>query len=169
MAIIATPGAINADSYVTVEEANGYFFGSKKAAWDAIQTSDKEARLKEATRLLDQFFDWSGSINKDSQQSLRWPREGAYDQDKRLIPDDVVPTAVKQGAFEWALHLQQNGTFDVTTNDLDVLRVGPIRLEFKDGAKGDSFPKFVIDIVSSVGSLKSVSTAGVGQPKLVRT
>lgn len=169
MAINATPGASDADSYVTVDEADSYFFGSKKATWIALETLAKEALLKEATRLLDQFFDWSGAIEPSSVQSLRWPRIGAYDADKRLIAKDVIPVSVKQGTIEWALQLQQNGGFDVSSNNLDVLRVGPIRLEFKEGTKDDSFPKFVVDLVSSVGSLKSVSTGGIGQPKLVRT
>lgn len=169
MAINAIPGDSAADSYVTVNEADSYFFGSKKAIWDALQVSAKEALLKEATRLLDQFFDWSGDIELDSVQSLRWPRVGAYDVDNRLISNTTIPIAVKQGTIEWALYLQQNGTFDVSSNNLDVLRVGPIRLEFKNGTKDDSFPKFVVDLVSSVGSLKSVSTSSIGQPKLVRT
>lgn len=169
MAINATPGSPTADSYVDVTESDSYFFGSKATTWAALSISAKEALLKEATRLLDQFFDWSGDIELDSTQSLRWPRVGAYDADRRLIASNVVPKAVKQGTIEWAYQLNASGGFTVSSNSLDVIKVGPIRLDFKDGANESSFPKMVIDIVSSVGSLKSVSTSSVGQAKLVRT
>lgn len=169
MAINATPGDPTADSYVTVNEADTYFFGTRATTWGAQNTSAKEALLKEATRLLDRFFDWSGDLIQGTTQSLRWPREGAYDEDARLIDSTIIPKAVKEATIEWAYAIMSSGGFDVSTNSLDVVKVGPIRLEFKDGVDQSSFPKMVIDILSTVGSLKSVSMSGVGQAKLERT
>lgn len=169
MSLDSTPGGNLADSYVSVAEADVYFFGAKKALWDALDTSAKEPLLKEATRLLDQFFDWSGTIDPVSTQSLRWPRINAYDQDERLIPSTDIPKAVKYGTIEFALYLNTNSGFDPSVNNLQLVKIGPIRLDFKAGSNDNSFPKMVMDLVSSVGSFKSVSMSSIGQPRLVRT
>ena len=104
MALIATPGAANANAYLTLSEANAYLTGNRlfTDVWQDATDPNKEVAIIWATMLLDRFIEWSGSIWTLT-QALRWPRSGAQDQDNRWIAYDTVPSIVKQATAELAL------------------------------------------------------------------
>lgn len=72
MAIVATPGAVNANSYNTLAEIESYFDGRVGAdAWYELSAQQDEAAIQ-STRMLDQY-DYVGSpVNE--MQALKWPR-----------------------------------------------------------------------------------------------
>ena len=169
MALTITPGAPDANSYVSVAEAAGYFSLSyNRTAWSEAGNSDKEKSLAEATRLLDLFVDWIGEIATDT-QALRWPRVGVVDMDGRIVSDLTVPQSIKNITCELAYNILVNSGFDVSENTVDKLRVGPISVDFDVQQKSNGFTKLVRDAISHWGSLNMPSSSGVGTAKLVRT
>lgn len=132
MALDATVGGPNANSYLTVAEADAYFATRLfSSLWTAAVTATKEAALIQATRMLDakvtqpwtaaqlpdgftirrvstlgadqqSFVVWNGSP-ATAEQALLWPRSGMVDKLGNELPDDVIPQGVKDAVCELAL------------------------------------------------------------------
>jgi hypothetical protein len=127
LAITATVGASNANSFVTEAEMDAYCEGRlNAAAW----TSDAAAlpALVEATRDLSNL-EWQGWRVTDT-QALSWPREYARDPD--AIYDEsygelgypeyaitVIPQRVKDATCELALQYLKAGTSDLASVSAD--------------------------------------------------
>lgn len=110
MALIVEDGTgkVDAESYISVADANTYHTGFGNSAWtgdDAL----KEQALRRATRFIDGLYSrrWVGLRNSQA-QALDWPREYAYDKDEFLVPNGTVPTAVKRATAEAALRELQS-------------------------------------------------------------
>lgn len=100
MAIVATVGAANANSYLTVEQADAYLADRLGAeAWAALD-GQKETALKQATRELDRHRFKGCRANSD--QALQFPRL----EQKQLLNE--IPPEVKQACAEQALWLAQH-------------------------------------------------------------
>ena len=96
MAIIATPGASDANSYVTLAEANAYHdVRLHNALWTAADDPTKEKALIWSTETLDANMNWKERRSEQT-QALQWPRQGVHDRDGFLIDSDVVPVQVKK-------------------------------------------------------------------------
>ena len=108
MALTTTPGASDANSYVSLVEAEAYVATlTFKGAWG---TSDpaKEAALMQASELLGQLA-WKG-IRSSQAQSLAWPRKDSdgnalEDRDGYPVAVDSIPQCVKNACAEYALRL----------------------------------------------------------------
>lgn len=169
MALITTPGAVNANSYVSLAEAVVYFSLSyNRTAWSNAGSSDKEKSLSEATRLLDTFVTWNWSIASTT-QSLRWPRRGATDQDGRAILDTQVPANIKDIVCELAYSILSAGGFDISDNAIDKIKVGPISVDFDLGQRSPGFTKIVRDAIAHWGFLTLPSSSSVKTARLIRT
>ena len=100
MALIATLGAVDANSYVTSAEADAYFEDRMhSSAWDAV--SDSDPLLISASRMLDWYVKWKGSKSTTT-QSMQYPRTGVIRPDGTEIDDDVLPPEIKIAVFELA-------------------------------------------------------------------
>lgn len=130
--IIATPGAPDANSYVTLEEANAYHQARlHNDEWQSADDAQKEAAILWATRLLDREM-WAGRRTNEL-QGLRWPRTGIYDQDDYWIKQDVVPTFLKNATAELAfLLLQSDRSAESGTEGFNRIKVGPIELDINN-------------------------------------
>lgn len=102
MTLIVETGAglSNADSFVSVADADTYHTNFGNADWTGTDAV-KEVALRKATSVLSLGFDWDGS-RASSTQSLAWPRSDVYAFGS-LVSDDVVPTEVKNACAELAL------------------------------------------------------------------
>ncbi len=111
MAIIVEDGTglENANSYISVADADSYFLNRNNSEWAAKSAEEKEAGLLYATTYLDSNFIWIGNI-KDESQALGWPRRNAYDHEGRLISGDTVPTKVKYACAELSLLSANSGS-----------------------------------------------------------
>jgi hypothetical protein len=138
--IDATVGGANANSYVTLAEADAYLEGRLNVtAWTSATTDTKNRALVEAQRTLSPL-PWAGSRTTDA-QALAWPRQYVANPDaplpltpvarENLLPtyvvyydDNVVPTRVKHGQVELALEFLKSGTTDLAVADatVDVIR-----------------------------------------------
>lgn len=108
MALDATVGGANANSYVTEDEADEYFElrGSAGQAWNEI--ADRESQLVTASLLLDTYILFEGQ-KATATQAMEWPRTGATYRDGVDVPDDIIPRQVKTAVMECALYFYQNG------------------------------------------------------------
>lgn len=166
MALDATPGGVNADSYVTVAEADAYFGNRLHAsAWTALGTSDKEKALKMATVRLDEEH-WDGARAEDiSLQALRWPRYGAVDIDGHGIEGDEIPRQLKEATYELALAMVATDLLKASgLEGFESIKVGPISVDVRQIPEGN-LPDVV---VRRLRGLRVAGSSGFGQPRLVR-
>ncbi len=154
MALITTPGDEEADSYVSVAEADLYCISYGYTAWDALDDDDdKGPLLRKATAYLDNQYrgQWKGKATSAT-QALAWPRDGATNEDFRPIDDDVIPRVLKHAAIEAAVAENASpGTLFPQPNTTDRLtkmeRVGPIEVMYEPGAVAQTEIDAVADLV----------------------
>jgi len=143
--VVATVGAANANSYLSVAAADDLaddYLGPLN--WTAATTDNKGRALITATRYLDQL-EWLGS-RATTTQSLAWPRSGA-ECGEWSFEDDEIPAPIRQAAFDLAeallgapalLRGPGAGNAELISGipnaSLKSARVDVISLEFRDGA-----------------------------------
>jgi hypothetical protein len=113
VALTYTPGGDSDNSYSELEDAETYFedrLGSddngnwNKTSAGVVRTNaDKEKALITATRRIDEET-FRGS-KTSSDQSLKWPRTGVFDEDGNEFDNGTIPERVKQATFIVALEL----------------------------------------------------------------
>ena len=165
MPFSATPGASNANSYVTLAEADSYFeFRLHSSAWD--NADDQEAALISATRMLDWYLKWKGE-KATTTQALEWPRANVYDRDDNLLDETIIPQRVKDAACEMALaNLSEDRVADKDMDGFAQIVVGPLSLrsdatELRSSAK-KVIPEHVRNMLSDFTSISG------GVSRLVR-
>ena len=106
MAIDATVGGANANSYVTLAEMTAYAANqSWDATWTAYTTAKKEISLKSAAQWLDTLT-YKGSRNATTQR-LSWPRTGAT-FDGVTSSATAIPAQIKTAQMELSWQLLQD-------------------------------------------------------------
>lgn len=102
----------DADSYISLLDANIYHSRRGNAAWALLGNADKEAALVKATDYMVQVYRWRWAGNrKTSAQSLDWPRQMVPDMDAPgiggaaggYIADTIVPLPVQRACADLAL------------------------------------------------------------------
>lgn len=152
LTLIATAGAVNANSYCTLAEAYIYHQSRLHSmpTWDAADDGEEKApALVWATRLLDETLKWVGLKATDA-QALRWPRTFAYDIDGIEISDTTIPQFLKNATAEYAFYLLGTDMTADDTRDLmgfEELKVGPISLKVDKYTKKPVLPRSVAQIV----------------------
>ena len=123
MPIEETPGADDANSYISLEDADTYFLNTPHAGeWNDVH--DPEAALLHATVLLD-TLDWIGQRATD-EQALEWPRinddDDLYEVD---FADDEIPPKLKKAQCELALWLSQEAaTSEAAAGAVSEMQIG---------------------------------------------
>jgi len=106
MALIVETGTAktDAESYLSVSNADTYHSNHGNTTWASQSTSDKEIALRNATQYLDVRYSerWRGAP-VDADQSLDWPRIGARDDDNELYDSDALPQVLKDATAILAL------------------------------------------------------------------
>ena len=101
--INATVGAADANSYITLAEAQTYADGDIDAVeWYAASTDQRTRALITATRNLD-LVGFVGT-RSTSTQALAWPRTG-FTTTEKTYADDEIPTEIKLATWELAKNL----------------------------------------------------------------
>lgn len=123
--IIATPGAANANSYVTEAEADDYIAQMVSNAdvqhWNSGNDDSRHRALASATQRLDRER-FLGARATDT-QALQWPRTGVRKPDTYIntyavgfpfrittdyFTDTEIPEQVKRAQVELAVYLHNN-------------------------------------------------------------
>ena len=89
MALITSVGSSDADSYISLSDANTYletFYGEMPTLWDALDDGPREERLKVAALLLN-TFPWRGA-KASFNQRLAFPRFWHTEDEYQWILDD---------------------------------------------------------------------------------
>ena len=159
-----TPGAPDANSYVSLAEAVAYAAsttGPAAAAWLDLSPDKQAQSLITAARRLDEE-DYAGRKAKYS-QALQWPRVGARDEDGRPIPSSTVPRVVRAAQIEIAMSYGEGDPYGGGELDgYSAVKVGPISIDLRDGAKPGALPDQVRRL------LRHVLRTGGSTMRLVR-
>jgi hypothetical protein len=104
--LIVTPGAIDANAYVSLAVADQYHLDRPPAdnVWPEAVYPAKTQAILWATKLLDRLVPWTGSRVNDT-QALKWPRYGMYNSRWVAIPSDAIPKELEEATAEYARHL----------------------------------------------------------------
>lgn len=163
----STVGGASANSYVAVADADAYFLDSfGRSLW--ATASEKEALVITASRILDQYMDWNG-LKTDSNQSMEWPRTGAYNKAGQAIDSTIVPGPVKFAVYELAYYLLENGGLTYENQSLESVKVGAIALRFDQKLKELGIPGFVIALIQHLGMLDLSSSNKIHSVNLIRS
>jgi hypothetical protein len=171
LTIIATPGAVNANSYVTVAQADAYMAARLNAgAWTSATADIKAAALIEAQRSM-QTLPWLGQ-RTGTTQALAWPRTEVVDPDSptgAVYADDIIPQRVQDAQIEWAFEFVRAGTTDIASADpsANIIREKVDVLEVQY-AEPDARPVVGLARYPRVLGLLSALLAGVGGLTVVR-
>ena len=143
--IDATVGGANANSYITLAEADAFVeamvLSTDAAQWDSGNTDSRNRALTAAAQRLDRER-FLGARTNDT-QALQWPREGVRKPDTyvrsytsgfpfRLTEDyytnTEIPDQVKRAQIELAVYLHNNkdGISLSGLNDYKNVKIGSI-------------------------------------------
>lgn len=147
-------GLTNADSYLSVADADTYFTNLGNTSW-AGTTTVKEVALRKATQYLDNTYNWIGDI-LSLEQSLNWPRTDVEDSNGRDLSDSV-PVKVKNATAEMALLTLSSTLVPNTTNANYVKRekVGELETEYFSGAPTGTQYRYVDRMLNGLYDSKS--------------
>ena len=145
MSLNPTPGAPDADAYISVDEATEYFtkYSPDKAdLWESFSEEAQEPAIRKATKMLDYDVVWKGSPKDTSTpQALQHPRVGLHDRMGLVFPDTEILPDLKAATAELALLI-------VSGNMPDTEAIG----DFAPFAKMTIGPSLSFDIDTSKGS-----------------
>ncbi|HEX8087662.1 MAG TPA: DnaT-like ssDNA-binding protein [Blastocatellia bacterium] len=162
MALDATAGGANSNSYLSVADADSYVAErvGDTSAWD-VDDAEKEKALISATRRLDQQ-DFKG-CKTTREQALEWPRYDVPDRSGWYYDSDAIPAPIKQAAAELALVLIGNPELldDTGLEYFDAISTGDTSITPKARQAG-TLPAHVQRF------LRGLTKGGAGVTRLVR-
>lgn len=96
-----TDGTVaGANAYITVQQFKDYH-ADRGADTSAFDDEAIEAAIVRATDYLDQRFIFVGERRYGREQTTEWPRNSAWDRDRRSIND--IPVEVREACAEYAI------------------------------------------------------------------
>jgi len=152
ISLVTTPGALNANSYVSLDEANFYFETSIwNDTWHNSDDNIKKACLIWATRTLDLYICWRGSVTTED-QALGLPRSGLVHKNGWAVEDDEIPVAVKNATCELAMRLiEENVVAKPDSEGIASFKIGEIFIEFEKKYKPQPITDFIWLMVKPYG------------------
>jgi hypothetical protein len=145
-------GVTGSNSLVSVSAADTYFSDRNNTTWAAKTTAQKQAALLEGTAYLEGTYvgQWPGTILKET-QGLSWPREYAYDRDRRELTG--VPVDVQAAVCELAFQSFSGALAPSTNGAKRVKRIkgGSAEIEYETSRGGTAreYP-FVTRLLSRI-------------------
>lgn len=168
----ATPGADDANAYVTVDDAEAYAsYRVGSAAFLALTDDQKIQALVTATRDIDTLEDDPGFVGEraSEDQALAWPRTGTDTAASDELPRSLVNATIEL-AMSYAPAFESGSTLDVLNADtgngnIKREKTGPLETEFFAAGSVSAtafarFPAVVQRLLSAVVLLPDTSTWG---------
>jgi hypothetical protein len=146
-------GLANANSYGSLAEADDYFTSHPyySDAWFEFGEPERKNLLIRAAMEMNTLVRWRGYITNVG-QGLPWPRSLVYDNEGRLIADNVVPTQVKYAQFEMAMFLGRGDPYAASSSEgVDRLKIDVIELEFSSSKITTPLPAPALLLLSGLG------------------
>lgn len=131
-------------------------------AVERLTANTKEKALIQATSMLDEYFNWFGTI-LDEDQALRFPRYSAYDRDGYVYDEEEIPQELKDATCEMALRLLQGDSMtepSLTTQGFSEVTLGPINVKVDTSNKDDVVADTVVSMVSHLGAPTAYANRG---------
>lgn len=129
-------GLAQADSYISVEQADLYMTSMGHEAWSTATQADKEKALRQATQYVDSRYRYKNQPLK-SEQSLEWPRVGLPWPIKRVL-DATCELAIR--ALTASLYTDVAPTDAVKSET-----VGPLKTEYQEVQNGGQVQYALVD------------------------
>jgi hypothetical protein len=149
-ALVSTPGAANANSYVSLTFAAALISDAvNRTAWPADADAQTQA-LIEATRLIDLSFNWNG-YKSDEDQSLDWPRTSVYDKNGMYVSESTIPNSVQIATVEVAYRLVVAGGVEQPSDSASEVKIGPINIKLNPANDVEVFDPYVMALLSQFG------------------
>lgn len=150
MAVIATPGAADANSYITLVEFAAYLTTRLHvpAAVTGATDPTREAAVIMATRYIDGMC-FLGAATTDT-QALQWPRTGMESKSGGEVDDSIIPQEIKNATAELAMLLIVTDLFapyDVSVQGITKIKAGPVELGFKSDIPFKGIPDSVLSLI----------------------
>ena len=164
-------GKSNAESYISVADADTYHSNRDNTDWAALTTAEKERLLRIATDYMVAVYRlrWDGYRYVNT-QALDWPRiyvpmrdicsVNAYPE---YVDFDVVPVQVKNACAELALKANNETLLADQTQGVTREKVGPIEVEY------DKFSPQFKRYLQIDAMLNIYFASSANQVKLMRT
>lgn len=155
-------GYANADSYVSVAEADGYHSALGNEAWAALEPGRKEVLLRRATNYISDVYRtaFAGAPAKAG-QSLAWPRIPQTVLERPLVPLASVPRGVREATIELALIADKTELLPNPKRLKKSVKIGPLAVEYADEPSGE---KFVAASLKLAANLRPIA----GNPFMAR-
>ena len=156
MALKATVGAIDANSYVTQAEANAYLSDRAYAtAWEDFE--DKDKVLITSSLTLDWYMKFKG-VKTSTSQAMQWPRTGVLRKDGTEVAETIIPTDVKVAVYELTLSsLTEDRMSESDLAGIEQIRAGSLMIKADNGdresTKKKVIPEKIRQILSDLVSL----------------
>ena len=152
--VITTPMAANANSYISVSDADTYHETRLHVSdWTSASSDEKAAALVWATRLLDEKIEWVGS-QTDEDGALRWPRENVYDKDGNELDDETIPTWLAYATAEYARYLAAEDD----TSGFKKIKVGSLEIQPLPSDRTGTVPSSVWSMIKYYGQVYGSGT-----------
>jgi hypothetical protein len=166
-----------ANTYVSVEEMTDYV-STRVAdptmldAWLDLDPDRQIMYLVNATRSIDMMSTWIGD-KYSQQQGLDWPRYNVWYEGYILNIEGVAPQRVKEATCEMALWMMQNSGAMSTGSNVayDSIKVGPIAIDFNEGAGGTSkvyFPDIIPALLKGLADVQNPDLPSTNKLKIAR-
>lgn len=166
MTLVATAGAIDANSYCTRSQGDAYHQTHLyNTSWLEADDYKKEMALIWATRLLDELVEWQG-WKATQEQALRWPRSGVLDRDSYYtLVLGSLPAFLTRATAELARHLLEGDRTQERSFGLQSVRADAVDVVFD---KHDVKPILPPSVQSMIAQYGLVMVTNSGMAKLVR-
>ena len=171
--IDATIKGANANSFVTLDEANNYFATvPDSSTWDDKTVDQKKRALISATRWIDSFVYYGDRC--DDGQALKFPRNN-YQVDGVELACSTIPLNIKYAQYELARALA-NDT-DVITGttgkegNISEAKLGDLEVKFNTASQGTGSVNNIMDVypwLQSYLGAYMLGGAGSFQMRVVR-
>lgn len=154
-------GISNADSYISLEDAEAYVSSSFFTGdWSELTNSQKESLLKTSSMYLDSFYSWYGEKSVQT-SGLRWPRVGVEDSDDIEVPSNSIPNKIKWATVEMSIYLASTNLLEESdSRGVDSVKIDVIEITFNSSEKNVKLPNTVTHLLKDYGSPRISSKIG---------
>ena len=171
--IDATISGANANSFVTLDEANNYFATvPDSSTWDDKTVDQKKRALISATRWIDSFVYFGDRC--DQGQALKFPRNN-YQVDDVELSCTTIPNNIKYAQYELARALANDTdamTGNVGTNgNIAEAKLGDLEVKYNTASQGAGPVNNIMDVypwLQSYLGAYMIGGAGSFQMRVVR-
>lgn len=145
-------GLTNAQSYISVADADTYHTDRGNTDWTSASSGEKETALVKATQWIDGKYRrrWRG-IRSTAGQALTWPRSSVYDIDGFNVTG--IPARLKYATAEAALLIVQGENLSPALERGGRVvseTVGPISTTYESGAPATTVYSAITDLISDL-------------------